>query len=125
MLADGGQNLLRSSTVSSENLFLFNFFLFIFLLASCSENLSGSTENLDYIGLLVIFVVKLVYGKMSARHELIDGNFWVLAMNVVNSIVRIPIKDYIGLLTLKIVKRNVRSPMEIIIYTLIGMEQST
>ena len=29
-----------------------------------------------------------------------------------NSIVRIPIKDYIGLLTLTIVKSNVRSPIE-------------
>ena len=32
-------------------------------------------------------------------------------MNVVNSIVRIPIKDFTGLLTLTIVKSNVRSPI--------------
>ena len=33
-------------------------------------------------------------------------------MNNVISIVRIPIKDYIGLLTLTIVKSNVRSPIQ-------------
>ena len=42
----------------------------------------------------------------------IDGNFGVLTMNVLNSIVRIPIKDYIGLLTLTIAKSNVRSPLQ-------------
>ena len=42
----------------------------------------------------------------------IDGNFGVLTMNVLNSIVRIPIKDYIGHLTLTIVKSNVRSPLQ-------------
>ena len=38
----------------------------------------------------------------------IDGYFGVLIMNVVNSIVRIPIKDFIGILTLTLV----RSPMQ-------------
>ena len=40
------------------------------------------------------------------------GNFGVLPMNSMNSIVRIPIKDFIGLLTLTIVNSNVRSPMQ-------------
>ena len=40
------------------------------------------------------------------------GNFGVLPMNSMNRIVRIPIKDFIGLLTLTIVNSNVRSPMQ-------------
>ena len=42
----------------------------------------------------------------------IDGNIGVLTMNTANSIVRTPIKVYIDLLTLTIVKINVRSPMQ-------------
>ena len=42
----------------------------------------------------------------------IDGYIGVLIMNVVNSIVRFPIKDFIGLLTLTLVIGNVRSPMQ-------------
>ena len=40
------------------------------------------------------------------------GNARILPMNVVNSIVMIPIKDYIGLLTLTIVKSNVGNPIQ-------------
>ena len=83
--------------------------MFIFLLASSSENLSVSTENLAYIGLSVILVVKLMYGKMSAKFQPIDGNFGVLIMNDVNSIVRIPIKEDIGFLTMTIVRSDLIS----------------
>ena len=41
-----------------------------------------------------------------------NGNFGVLAMNIENSFVRIPIKDYNGLISLTIVKSNVKSPMQ-------------
>ena len=40
-----------------------------------------------------------------------DVGFRVLTMKVVNSTVRIPIKDFIGFLALKIVKSNVKSPI--------------
>ena len=40
-----------------------------------------------------------------------NGNSGVQTINVVNRIVRIPIKDYISLLTLEIIKSNVRSPI--------------
>ena len=40
------------------------------------------------------------------------GNARILPMNVVNSIVMIPIKDYIGFLTLTIFKSNVGNPIQ-------------
>ena len=40
------------------------------------------------------------------------SNFGVRGMNVINSIVEIPMKDYVGHLTLKIVRSNVGGPIQ-------------